>query len=305
MTRPGLVTSDLEQAARTFRTWWTEADHVLIGAGAGLSAAAGIDYTDPVDFARTFPVLSARGFRARYQFIGYQGFSPAQHWAYWATHVDSIRFGPRPHPVYRGLRELTIGRDTFVLTSNVDAMFERNGFDVDRLFTPQGDYASMQCRRPCLPTVWPSKPAIERILSNVDPQAFAVTDPGAVPKCPTCGGEVFLNVRLDSGFVDKPYQAQAERFGAWVHGTRGRMLLIEVGAGFNTPSVVRWPMERLARSLPHARFVRINRDGASTGHAPGERALGVQGDAGLVVKAFVEACLGRPSKASSTNEKSD
>lgn len=128
-----------ECTTETFATWWREADHVLIGAGAGLSAAAGIDYTDTADFTRVFPVLARRGFRARYQLIGYHRWTQQQHWAYWATHVSNVRFGARPHPAYARLRELVASKDSFVLTSNVDAMFERNDFDTSRIFTPQGD----------------------------------------------------------------------------------------------------------------------------------------------------------------------
>jgi len=283
---------ELERVAQTFRTWWTEAEHVLVGAGAGLSAAAGIDYTDVADFARVFPVLARRGFKARYQLIGFEGFRPAQHWAYWATHVDNVRFGPRPHPIYAQLRELVAGKDVFVLTSNVDAMFMRNGFDAERVFTPQGDYAAMQCRKPCRASVWPSQPAIERVLAHVDFEAFEVIEPTAIPRCPTCGGEVFLNVRVDRAFVDAPYRQQANLFRSWLAtATRGRLLLLEVGAGFNTPTVVRWQMERLAVALPQARFVRVNRDDAEVGEVPRERALTVPADAGDAIEAFAASCL--------------
>ena len=37
-----------------------------------------------------------------------------------------------------------------------------------------------------------------------------------------------------------------------------RLLLFDVGSGFNPPSVVRWPMERIALRDPEARLVRIN-----------------------------------------------
>lgn len=283
------MTEQLRQAADTFRMWLRDADHVLIGAGAGLSAAAGIDYTDTADFARVFPAFARRGLRARYQLIGYRGLSQAQHWAYWATHVNNVRFGPRPHPVYATLRELVTGKDTFVLTSNVDAMFVRNGFDAERIFTPQGDYAAMQCRKPCRRVVWPSEPAVARALENLDSEGFEVTAPDAVPRCPSCGGEVFLNVRLDRGFVEEPYQPQAERLNAWLsRAVRGRLLLIEIGAGFNTPVVVRLPMERLLRSLPDARMLRINRDDADVEGLPADRIQSIGGDAGVALSALAQ-----------------
>ena len=291
MTVPGTGPVALARAAATFRAWWREAEFVLIGAGAGLSAAAGIDYTDTAAFARAFPVLARRGFRARYQLIGNADWSPEQHWAYWATHVNDVRFGPREHPVYARLRDLVRGKDTFVLTSNVDAMFERNGFDLGRIFTPQGDYAAMQYREPYRRVVWPSRPAVDRVLAHVDRDAFEVTDAAAIPACPTCGGEVFLNVRIDRAFVDEPYQPQLDRLRAWlVSAARGHLLLLEVGAGFNTPSVVRWQMDRLVHVVPHAHLVRINRDNADVGDALNGRALAVPGDAGEVIEALARSC---------------
>ena len=281
---------DLARLATLFRQWLAEADHVLVGAGAGMSAAAGIDYTDPGDFARVFPHLARRGFSARYQLIGFRGFTPAQHWAYWATHVANVRVGPRPAEVYARLRELLAGKDVFVVTSNVDAMFERNGFDPERIFTPQGDYANMQCRTPCRPVVWPSAPDVQRVLAHIDPATFAVTSDEVLPRCPSCGGEVFLNVRLDRGFVETPYRAQAERLQAWLARARqGRLLLLEVGAGFNTPGVVRQPLERLAAGLSQSRFVRVNRDHAELGHADPARGLSVPHDAGAAIAAFAAA----------------
>ena len=149
----------------------------------------------------------------------------------------------------------------------------------------------MQCRKPCRSVVWPSQPAVERILAHVDHKTFSVSDPGALPVCPTCGGEVFLNVRLDDGFVESPYRPQAERLRAWTaKAATGRLLLLEFGAGFNTLTVVRWQMERLASALPNARFIRVNRDHAEITRMPPDRALALSADAGEAVAAFAGAC---------------
>jgi NAD-dependent SIR2 family protein deacetylase len=288
---------DLAAAADAFADWWRWADHLLIGAGAGLSAAAGIDYADREDFARTFPALARRGFAARYQLIGFDRWRPAEHWAYWATHVQDVRFRERRHPAYGRLAALAGPREHFVLSSNVDGMFVRHGIDAARVHTPQGDYAHMQCRKPCRQETWPSRPAVERILPAIDPATFAVRDPAAIPACPWCGGEVFLNVRLDAGFVERPWRAGASALHAWLRrAAGGRVLILELGAGFNTPSVVRWPMERWAASLPRARLVRVNREHPGLDHARVVEALSVPFDAGSAVAAFADACLG-PSTA--------
>ena len=138
--------------------WLSDSPRVLIGAGAGLSVAAGIDYGDVEDFARRFPALVRRGLTARYQLIGYAGLEDRAFWGYWAAHVADVRFSDRLSAVYTQLRELVAEKDYFVLTSNVDAMFARHGFDSERVCSIQGDYAYLQCVGPCTNEVWPTRP---------------------------------------------------------------------------------------------------------------------------------------------------
>lgn len=264
-----------EQIERA-RRWIDESDCILIGAGAGLSAAAGIDYTDQKTFARLFPALVRKGFRAQYQLIGFERWSPEEKWGYWATHVNYVRFGEDRRAVYQDLWALTSSKDTFVITSNVDALFPRNGFDESGFFTPQGDYARLQCCTPCVRTTWPTKPIVDRILPTIDPVTQTITDPDAVPRCPSCGGKVFMNVRLDAAFLEEPYEDQARRLNHWLVENRSRRLLaLEVGAGFNTPGVIRRPMEGLVASSAGARLIRINLNDPGVPEELGSRALGI------------------------------
>ncbi|HWS32509.1 MAG TPA: NAD-dependent protein deacetylase of SIR2 family [Actinoplanes sp.] len=262
------------------RRWVDRAERIVIGAGAGLSAAAGFDYTDTARFAELFPAMHRRGLRARYELIGARLPGPLM-WGYWATHVADIRFGPGPHPVYRRLRDLVGDRDHFVLSSNVDGLFARNGFDPERVFTPQGDYAFYQCETPCTREVWPSRPIVEAALSAYDAVSGEITDPALVPACPRCGGEVFLNVRKGPEYVGDHYLPAGRRFQQWLSATPAgtRLLVLDIGTGFNTPGVVRRPMEQIALAFPNARLARINRDHPQVPQALSGRAIGIAADA--------------------------
>jgi NAD-dependent SIR2 family protein deacetylase len=276
-----------ERTMTLVQSWLRASKRVLIGAGAGLSVAAGIDYGDTRSFAKLFPALVRKGFSARYQLIGFDRWSPAEHWGYWATHVHDVRFRHRDDVTYRRLFELVRDKDYFVLTSNVDAMFARHGFDERRLFTPQGDYARMQCVRACRNETWPSKPAIDRLLAATDAVTQEVTDPSALPRCPSCGGDVFMNVRLDDAFVEVDYEEQGDRFVEWLNSAMGEpTLLLEIGAGFNTPVVVRWRMEQLAHLMPDARLARINLADARVPSDLRGRAVSMAADAGTVIAAL-------------------
>ena len=127
-----------------------------------------------------------------------------------------MRFADGRSPVYEGLLRLVREKDCFVLTTNVDALFVRNGFDPDRVWSIQGDYAFLQCLRPCTTEVWPSAPPLQRALAAIDPVTQEVADPACIPRCIRCGGNVFMNVRGGDWFVEEPYQAQMERWRALV-----------------------------------------------------------------------------------------
>ncbi len=257
-----------------------EADSVLIGAGAGLSAAAGVSYGDTEVFTRLFKPLMKRGFRRQYELIGFNDWTEEEKWGYWATHVNYVRFEYPAGPVYTKLFDLVKDKEYFVFTSNVDGMFYKAGFDADRAYTSQGDYALMQCVKACTQETWPSKPAIERILSAIDPETLTVSDPALVPYCPNCGGPMFLNVRVDRYFIEQPYEAQRQRFSEWQQQTTDRKLcLMEFGAGFNTPSVIRWPMESITHQNPHAMLIRINREYPQVPKEIREKAISFETDA--------------------------
>lgn len=252
-----------------------QAKHILIGAGAGMSAAAGIDYTDPVRFSRLFPEMYKRGYRNNYMLFGESRLPAEVIWGYHAMHVQNVAYDHQHADVYADLLSLVRDKDYFVITSNVDTMFAKNGFDEARIFTPQGNYKLMQCLRPCTHETWDSRPFLDRLLAHLDPVTHVITDPAAVPRCPNCGGAMFMNVRGGGWFIEEPYAQQGIRFQQWVNAHLDTPLLIlEMGVGFNTPGVVRWPMEQILHHNKQANLIRFNRDHPQV---PKERAVGVAG----------------------------
>ncbi|MEU1510768.1 NAD-dependent protein deacetylase of SIR2 family [Streptomyces sp. NPDC005811] len=265
------------------RAWLEESDRVLIAAGAGLSAAAGYDYGDTERFRELLPALHRLGLRSRY-LLGVP-LPEDMMWGYWAVHIDDIRYGAGPNPLYRRLRELVGDRDHRVMTSNVDALFARNGFEADRVHTPQGDYGRLQCTVPCTRETWSSRPFLDTILAAYDRETGRVSDPRALPRCPRCGADVFPNVRVGPEFVDDPYLPAGRRLVRWLDEAPAdsSLLVVEIGAGFNTPGVIRRPMEHLVRRTPRARLVRINPGHPEVPSDLGIRALSVPVAADLLL----------------------
>lgn len=261
-----------------------DADSVLIGAGAGLSAAAGLDYTDTVLFKQLFPGLVKKGFRCFYDLFGYTAWSEAEKWGYLAAQTDYVRFRPNHHPIYPRLHDLVKNKNYFVMTTNADGMFLRNNFDPERLYTPQGTYDRLQCLAPCWRETWESKPIIDKILPTIDPLTHIVTDPAVIPTCPNCGEAVFLNVRGGNWFIDDPYLLGYERLTNWLRtATKKKLLILETGVGFNTPSVIRWPVEQITYQSRNANLVRINAHYPQVPNEMADKAISLSDDAFDVV----------------------
>ena len=121
-----------------------EADYVLIGAGAGLTTAAGIDYAGE-DFRREFREWTDRyGITDLYSAGFYPFETDEERWAMWAKHIWFSRYRTGALPLYKKLLKMVDGKDYFVITTNVDGQFEMVGFDTDRIFATQGDYCYFQ-----------------------------------------------------------------------------------------------------------------------------------------------------------------
>lgn len=272
------------------RQWLMRADGVLLASGAGLSAATGVDYSNPQWFAKHFAPMLQYGIKTCGEILGGMGLPPRLQWGYLSHQLQLVRFSPVNHPVYRLQYEKLKDRSYFVMTSNVDGLYERHGFDSGRIYTPQGDYARLQCTGPCTEQTWPTKEYLDRIRAATDPDTYQLKDDSLLPTCPNCGRPLFMNVRAGRWFLEAPYQDQVKRLQQWLRDLEEcSLLIIEIGAGFNTPGVIRWPMERLAALRPDTKFIRVNLKDCQVPGNIGDRSLAFACDAGE----FVDQCFGK------------
>lgn len=256
-----------------------QADAVLIGAGAGLTAAAGINYLDEQRFADIFPGWVKRGFSAQYQLMGYPYWTQLEQWGYYKTHLEYVYFGQHHNPLYQQLYNLVKDKDYFVMTSNVDGLFYKNGFDRPRLYTPQGDYGKIQCTVPCSNQTWNIEPFLEAMAPYYDPVEQVLTDERGIPKCPNCGSNMFIHARIDGSFIDAEHKDEHKRLMAWLNNVvTKKVLLLDLGSGFNTPTVIRIPLEKLAHALPKAHLVRVNLEHEKIGPELSSKAYSLKQD---------------------------
>lgn len=243
-----------------------EADRVVVGAGAGLSAAAGLAYggrrfrENFADFAERYGIVDM--YSAMFHPFG----SEEERWAYQSRHVRLNRFdNAMATPLYRLLLRLVGGKDYFVVTTNVDGLFRKSGFDADRLFEVQGDYGLIQCAGGCHDGLYGDEGMVRRMCAAAR-ECRVPTE--MVPRCPVCGGPMEIHVRKDMCFVeDGAWRARLESYLSFMgRAEAGRTLLLELGVGFSTPTIIRFPFERMASGREGVTLARVNREcGLSVG----------------------------------------
>ena len=254
-----------------------DADTVIIGAGAGLSTSAGFTYSG-ARFTQYFSDFAAKyGFSDMYT----GGFFPyptkEEFWAYWSRYIFVNRYMDAPKPDYDDLLKLVQDKDYFVITTNVDHCFQKAGFDKKRLFYTQGDYGLFQCSEPCCQETWDNETVIREM---VDRQKDMRVPTELIPVCPHCGKPLTMNLRSDDKFVeDEGWHAAAERYSNFLRTCKGqKTLFLELGVGYNTPGIIKYPFWQMTCENPNALYVCINQGQALGPKEITERAIYVDRD---------------------------
>ena len=234
-----------------------DARNILIGAGAGLSTAAGFTY-DGERFRKNFADFAAAyGFGDMYDGGFYPYATPEEFWGFWCRNIFVNRYDLPKSDVHAKLLTLVHDKNYFVLTTNVDHLFQLNGFDKTRLFYTQGDYGLIQCPTPCHKKTYDNE-SIVREMVAAEKNLRVPTK--LLPRCPKCGKVMVPNLRIDDTFVeDSGWHAAAYRYEKFlkVHAADD-IVYLELGVGANTPGIIKYPFWRLTAENPRARYVCLN-----------------------------------------------
>ena len=239
-----------------------EADNIIIGAGSGLSTAAGIDYAGE-DFRREFaPWIERYGITDLYTSSFYPFETEEERWAYWAKHIWFSRYRTGATELYKKLYSIFNSQfsifNLFVVTTNVDGQFELAGFPRERIFATQGDYCYFQPASGSPKTLIDNRDWVMKVLPMIEDCRIPTE---MIPSMPD-GSPVAMNLRVDETFVeDFHWHQQAKRYTDFVQqASQGNLLLLEFGIGNNTPGIIRLSFEQMAQRFPHTTLVRFNRD---------------------------------------------
>ena len=283
----------------TLKQALADADAVILGAGAGLSTSAGFVY-DGARFRQTFYDFASKyGFQDMYSGGFYPYKTLEEHWAYWSRYIYINRYQDAPKPVYQDLFALVRDKDYFVLTTNVDHCFQKAGFDKKRLFYTQGDYGLFQCSEPCCQETFDNEELVQQMVLaqgwHIEADS-SLTEPDGplqmqvpteqVPRCPHCDRPLSMNLRADDTFVeDEGWHIAAERYSEFLRRHAGqKILFLELGVGYNTPGIIKYPFWRMTAQNPQAMYACINAGDAVVPPEIAARAICLRADIGTVLK---------------------
>ncbi|MCD8161386.1 MAG: Sir2 silent information regulator family NAD-dependent deacetylase [Clostridiales bacterium] len=259
------------------------ADAIVIGAGAGLSASAGMSYSGE-RFEKYFSDFHRKcGITDMYSGGFYPFETLEEYWAWWSRHILVNRYEAGVGKPYADLLALVRDRDYFVLTTNVDHQFQLAGFDKKRLFYTQGDYGLFQCSKPCHHKTYNNEAAVRQMVKA---QRDMKIPSELIPRCPVCGAPMNVNLRCDDTFVeDEGWHRAAERYSLFLRRHRNmKTLFLELGTGMNTPGIIKFSFWRMVHEWPDATYACINLNEA---YAPDEirkKSICINDDIGKVLE---------------------
>lgn len=259
-----------------------QADAIVIGAGAGLSTAAGINYGGE-RFQRLFPdFIEKYHLTDMYSTAFYPFETPEERWAYWSKHIYHNYFEPKAGQVYKNLLNLVKDKDYFVLTTNADGQFFKAGFKSKRVFACQGDYGKIQCSKPCHNQLYDVEATV---MAMIKTQKNFKVPSELIPMCPICGEPMESNLRKDDTFVeDEDWDVGQERYQAFIDKYQNKKIVfMELGVGMNTPGIIKYPFIRMTHQFPDASYICLNQGQAYLPKVIEDRSLSINDDIATIM----------------------
>lgn len=292
-----------EENLARLKTEIETADAIVIGAGAGLSTAAGLTYSGERFDRYFFDFRDRFGITDMYSGGFYPFPDEETRWAWWARHIYFNRYIDAPKPVYKDLLALVNNKNYFVITTNVDHQFQRAGFDKQRLFYTQGDYGLFQDAhgyggKTYDNEIWVRKAMTsQRFIPNENgvfqvpkDQLISMRLPSSlIPKRPDTGGAVTMNLRSDDTFVeDAGWHAAAANYAAFLKSVESKKVLyLEIGVGANTPVIIKYPFWAMTAENPSAIYACLNLDEAVCPQQIEKQSVCISGDSGEILRSMI------------------
>ena len=242
----------LNQAAQALRG----ADGLYIGVGAGMGVDSGLpDFRGKEGFWNAYPPVAQLGLSfSEMADPSWFDRDPEFAWGFYGHRLNLYR-ATKPHEGFDILRRWgeAMPGGAFVFTSNVDGHFQKAGFDVTQVNEHHGSINHLQCVENCGQEIWPAM----NFQVVVDESTLRAASP--LPSCPACGQLARPNILMFGDWCWDPSRSDKQkiRHDKWLRKQEeGKMILIEIGAGMDIPSV-RYQCEALLLDK-RGKLIRIN-----------------------------------------------
>lgn len=256
------------QIINKFKNEIDRADAIIIGAGSGLSTAAGMGVGGERFDKYFFDLKKKFNIKDMYSGGFYDYPDSESYWAFWSRNIWINRYMPAPKDTYEKLFDLVKDNNYFVITTNVDHQFQKAGFDKQRLFYTQGGYGLFQKKNDAEHTY----DNYDLIRSMIESQGFKIEEDNSLSfvteeiksevssDLAKQAEDYVLNLRVDDSFVeDEGWHQAASRYNSFIQEhSKDKVLYLELGVGMNTPAIIKYPFWKLTLNNPKARFVTID-----------------------------------------------
>jgi len=239
-------------------------DKIIIGLGAGMSASGGLDYSNEEIFKRWYPEYHSLGFKtiweliSRYWVTDIKNLSTDEaklYWGFWCRHIYHMRYEVQVTEPYALLRDLVSDKKKFVITTNGDHQSQK-AFGDDIVFSPQGDYGYFQTTSGRGPLI-DNRDMVMNMIANMESQ-FEIREED-IPYSSIYKQRLEPNLRCDDEFNNADWMDRYKDYESEIYRDKdANILFLEIGVGFNTPSIIRHPFESMTGNLKNAHLVRIN-----------------------------------------------
>lgn len=249
----------MERRIRQAKEAIEKSEYIIIGGGAGLSAAAGLTYSGKRFTDHFSDFMEKYGFTDMYSGTFYPFETEEEIWAHWARHIDVNRYLMPTTSLYQEIFELVRNKKYFVISTNVESQFTKAGFQEEKVFEVQRDYSYLQCAKGCHDKLYYNEDLIKKMVHKTN-DCRIPSD--LVPKCPVCGGGMDVNLRHNAYFVqDEEWYKADKRYRKFLDESEGKKVVyLEFGVGFNTPGIIRYPFEQMTYKNPNATLIRYNKE---------------------------------------------
>lgn len=275
-------TSDYWNNIKNLKKAIENTDAIVIGAGAGLSTSAGLEYSGKRFFDNFSDFADKYGLQDMYSAGFYPFETLEEYWAYWSRHIMLNRYQPDIGNTYTDLLSFVGDKDYFILTTNVDHCFQKAGFDKHRLFYTQGDYGLWQCSKACHKETYDNEKQVKEMVVQQENMKIPTA---LVPYCSHCGAPMTMNLRIDGTFVqDTGWYLASNRYSDFLKRHENlKVLYLELGVGGNTPAIIKYPFWNMTSKSKNAVYACINYQEAFCPPQIEKQSICIQADIGKVL----------------------